>query len=329
MTDPREALSAWAIPDPSAIRPTQRGTNNRSFVVETPTGAYFLRLSPHAGDLGRVRHEHTLLRRLHEAALSFAVPRPLVTGTGETYVVRDGVAMTLFPIIAGDHPEAGNHAHATACGEALGELDAALATIDLGPTPPGMPRFEDLPHAGPLLEAGIALLHRAPAGEAVVPRLRELLGELVAMIPGLCAGLPAQLIHGDYYRSNVLMRGGRVSGVLDFEFSSSGPRAMELAVAVRGFSSADWGADPFWRVVEALAAGYRRRVALAPAEIAALPAMLLLREATSWVHRVGRYRRGLATPDDIADRAHDLLRLDNHLRAHGTGLVRRVERAAP
>ncbi|MGH2535438.1 MAG: phosphotransferase [Thermomicrobiales bacterium] len=328
MIEPREALAAWAIPGPWAIRPTQRGTNNRSFVVETSAGSYFLRLSPTAGDLARVRHEHTLLRRLHEAALSFAVPRPLVTDTGETYLIRDGVAISLFPGIASDHPEAGNIAQATACGEALGELDAALATIDAGPTPPGMPRFGDLPHAGSLIEDGLALLDQSPDA-AMPPRPRALIAALVATIPGVCARLPAQLIHGDFYRGNVLMRGNRVSGILDFEFASPGPRAMDLAVAIRGFSDADWGTDPSWQIVEALAAGYRRRVALTSAEIEALPTLLLLREATSWVHWVGRCRQGLTTPADIVHRAHDLLRLDDHLRAHGVELIERVERAAP
>jgi Ser/Thr protein kinase RdoA (MazF antagonist) len=327
MNDPREILSAWAIPGPWVIRPTQTGTNNRTFVIETPAGAYLLRCSPNPGDLARVRHEHALLLQLHARRLSFAVPHPLASTAGETAVILGGGIATLFPVITGDHPEGGNVAHAAACGAALGELDAALATIDAGPTPPGLPRFEDLPRAGPLLEEGLRLLARSPRGAAFRPRLHRLLNELVATIPDICARLPAQFIHGDYYRNNVLMRGDRVGGILDFEFASPGPRAMELAVAIRGFSYGPWGAEPFWSLVEALATGYRRHVTLTSAEIEALPAMLLLREATSWVHRIGRCRQGLTTPEEITVRARDLLRLDDRLRAHGAELVRRVEHA--
>lgn len=325
MIEPRDALSAWPVPAPWTIRPTQGGTNNRSVFVDSPAGSFFLRLSQDAGAPARIRYEHVLLRRLHEAGLSFSVPQPLATSAGETFVVTGDVVVSLFPVIAGAPPAAGDIAQAAVCGAALGELDAALAVIETDP-PPGLPHFSDLPRARPLVDEGPALLAGSPGGSALLPRLRNLFAELIALLPEMSVRLPWQVIHGDLFRANILLRGDRVSGILDFEFAAPGPRAMELAVAVRGFSSGDWGTESFWRVVAALAAGYRRRVALAAEEIDALPTLLLLREATSWVHWVGRCRQGLTTPDDIWERAQSLLRLDDRLRAHGEELIRRVAR---
>jgi Ser/Thr protein kinase RdoA (MazF antagonist) len=325
--DPHDIRSAWDFPGPWTIRAPEHGTNNRSFFVETTDGSYLLRIYQNAGDLVQIRYEHGLLLRLQEGGLSFAVPRPLATSAGETYVVRDGIVAALFPVIEGRRPVEGSVVQAAACGEALGELDHALAGIELEP-PPGMPHFGDLVEDGPLVEVGLRLLDHAPDGDSdkLVGRLRDRFTEIMASIPHLVGRLPEQVIHGDFYRSNVLMREDRVSGVLDFEFAGPGPRAMELAAAVRGFSYGEWGSERFWHVVEALAGGYRRRVTLSGAEIQALPALLMLREATSWVHRVGQHRRGLRTRDDLRERAASFLRLDELLRAHGEELVRRVAR---
>jgi len=102
---------------------------------------------------------------------------------------------------------------------------------------------------------------------------------------------------------------------------------MDVTVALWSFGVAPWQTERDWAVIEAIAAGYGQRSALTGAEVAALPTLLRLREATSLVHWVGRLRQGLTTADDIAERAGRMLDVDHWLQAYGAELLRRVEQA--
>src|SRR5579875_3021713 len=141
------ALDAWPLPLPRTLRPAEAGTNNLSRFVDTPAGSYFLRIYQNTADPARIRYEHALLLRLQQAALPFAVPHPLATQHGATYTIlvrgeRHAVA-ALFPVIAGQHPQRHNAAHAFLCGEALAALHATLARIDMEPAAPPLATYGD------------------------------------------------------------------------------------------------------------------------------------------------------------------------------------------
>src|SRR5215469_12940600 len=65
--------------------------------------------------------------------------------------------------------------------------------------------------------------------DAAAQRLREL-GNLAT------AGAEV-LLHGDFYLGNVLVHGGHVSALIDFEFSRIGPRDLELISLVRALDA--------------------------------------------------------------------------------------------
>lgn len=327
--DPGEVLDAWPVSTPRMLRPTDTGFNNLSHLVDTPAGFYFLRVYQNTGDTTRVRYEHALLLQLQRAGLPFAVPRPLAAHGGETFVVTaDGgssVVAALFPVIPGRRPERGDVTQAAACGEALRELDEALARTD-----PRLPRwgtFGDLRHVSPLVPDPLAMVGQLPVSAGNKRRLGAIFEELLALVPDLYGRLPWQIIHSDLFLGNVLMLEERVSELLDFEFALPDPRAMDLAVGLFAFGISARETGDEWLLIEAFAAGYGRRVALNREEIGALPILVRLRETTSLVHWVGRFRGGLTTEDEIVRRTVDMLDLDDWLRAHDRDLIRRVEAA--
>src|SRR5579872_4925371 len=118
--DLEAALDSWPIPRPRTLRVAGSGTNNLSRFVDTPGGSYFFRVYQYTADIGRIRYEHTLLLRLQDAGLPFAVPRPRATRQGNTYAGFGGdgdrPVAALFPVIVGRHPKRGDAAHAFACG---------------------------------------------------------------------------------------------------------------------------------------------------------------------------------------------------------------------
>lgn len=330
MIDPQEVLAAWTLTSRS-IRVADAGTNNRSYIVETVTGSYYLRVYLNTNDLERIRYEHALLLQLRQTRPSFAVPLPLSTNTGRTYAVitedDHAVIAALFPVISGREATRGDVAEAAICGEALGELDTAMACIEIEPTLAGLPWLGQPGAVHPMVPDPLTAIARLSLASETRDQVRALLSDLITAAPRLYARLPQQVIHGDFYPSNVLMEGKAVSGVLDFEFASPGPRAMDFAVGLWAFGIAHWRTGEDWPLIAAFAAGFRRRIALTPVEIDALPTLIHLREATSLIHWIGRFRQGLTNERDIEDRTNRFLNVDDWIRTHGGELVHHVAAA--
>ena len=326
-------LDAWPLSQPRQLRPVEAGTNNLSCFVDTPADSYFLRIYQNTSDTVRIHYEHALLLQLQQAEFPFAVPRPLVTRHGQTYTIlaraERPVVAALFPVIAGRHPERHNAAHALLCGDALAALHIALSRIGMDRAVSPHATYGDLARVHPLVQDPLSFIEEILIKRAERARLHTLFVDLLTRLPDLYDGLPQQIIHGDYGRSNALLHDGRVSGVLDFEFAAPDLRAMDIAVALWSFGVAPWRTAGDWAPIEALVAGYGRRNALESAEIAALPTLLRLREATSLVHWTGRLRQELTTADDIAERAGRMLGVDRWLQAHSAGLLRRMEQVLP
>jgi Ser/Thr protein kinase RdoA (MazF antagonist) len=224
----------------------------------------------------------------------------VVTKDGATVArgVLDGnvVTASLSRRIAGEHPRRGDVVQAEACGRALAELDLALARLDPRELPPRNDWDRDLTRLHPRVTRLSELIEELPADR------REAVARVLERVQ-VGPELPRQIVHGDFARSNVLMVGERVTGILDLEFVCPGYRAMDLAVG-RWFFGADGPA------AEAFQRGYLARCELTEVELAALPGLQLLREATSLVHWYGRYLEGLTSAADVVERADRLLRLE-------------------
>lgn len=236
MIAPQEVLAGWSIPLPQRIRRANAGTNNRSYFIDAATGSYYLRVYPDTNDLDHIRYEHALLLQLRQTRLSFAVPLPHSTNTVSTYAVitedNHAVVAALFPVISGRGATRGDVAEAAICGEALGDLDAAMAPIEVEPTFAGLPWLGQPGSIHPLVHDPLAAVEQMSLVPQGRERLYAALSSLIAIASHLYAPLPEQIIHGDYFPSNVLMGGNGVSGILDFESASPGPCMMDLAIGL-------------------------------------------------------------------------------------------------
>lgn len=298
-------------------------------MVETPRGAYVLRHYQNTADTDRIAYEHALLTRLARLGLSFAVPVPIPTHSGETMVpVSTGAASApaaLFRFIAGRHPDAGSALQAHACAAALGELHQALGRINLRPPAGALPLFGELYRVHPAVPDPPGMLEELPLQGEERAQVMAILHELLAQVPALYASLPRQTVHRDFDGTNVLMEGVRVTGILDFEFARPDLRAIDFAYALYAFTHPVWDTHPEVALVSAFAAGYRERVRLMPAEIEAVPDLMRLYRMVSLIHRAGRHRQGLAHREAVLSRAQALLRLDAWLRGRWPDLRRVIE----
>lgn len=134
--------------------------------------------------------------------------------------------------------------------------------------------------------------------------------KLIAAVPVFYATLPRQIIHGDFGRSNALVDRGQVSGILDFEFTGPDLRAIDVAAGLWSFRVCARGTDEEWPIIKAFLQGYRSAGTLTRPEVDALPTLVRLREATSLIHWIGRWRQGLTDKDDVGQRVDGLLSVD-------------------
>ena len=295
------------------------GTNNETIGLHTGDGEYVLKRYAASHGPGRLRYEHDLLMWLAGRGLSFAVPAPVATPTGATWLDDGGGFCVLLPLLAGGRPDLRSAAHMEAVGAALGELHCCALCRYPTTTRPRMPAFADLPGIHP----------RIPRPEALTPS--DLGWVPTSDTVELCSWwqaayqhthrfaaeaypvLPMQVIHGDFGPSNTLLDGDAIGAVLDFEFAAPDARVMDVASGLK-YSMRVWENEDPWTIGAHFCRGYGRFMTLTDQEIAALVEATILRDMVSVLWHFGRAMDENRRPEE--SRLHDARDAASWLRTH-------------
>jgi homoserine kinase type II len=312
-----ELLDAWALPRPRELTRASWGRSNETWFVRSEAGEHVLRLYTDKR-AEAIRFEHEILRRLATADLTFRTPTPLERSTGDTLAIDVDSARpgALSRRIEGEHLDDDDVAGIGKAAAAFASLDIALSAIDR--TDIAAPVF-----SGDLRAVHRAITDLAQLEELAGPAARDLVEAAAENTNAIYGSLPTQLTHGDFALGNVLVRAGRVRGVLDFEYAGRNVRAAELAGALRQVLTKG-NRDRLWRPV---LEGYLRTLSLDPAEIAALPDLVLLESAVILVWWAGRRLEGHCTSQTLDQHAGQALSVRDWIRANGTLLVAEALRA--
>ncbi len=304
--DTAALLAEWGIGPGAEVTPAARGSNNRTALVSQGDRRWVLRVSQNLS-AGQVLAEHRLLARLRVSDLPFAVPEPKPALTGDTVVETAGGPATLCCWIAGVRPDPRGEPALKRIGAGLGGLSAALRNVPLGDAPQ---RWGDGPLAALPVGVGadqlIAELTAAGASAQEMRLLASSAARADAWYQSAAGDLPVQIVHGDVGPSNVLVdeRSGELTGVIDFEIAGADYRVQDLVAALAlcgALEGPDWPGR-----ATALMCGFTGVVRLDAAEINAVPELLICRAVGSTLWRAGRWRRGLAEVDEVAQRLHVL-----------------------
>lgn len=285
--DLREPFTTFVIPS---------GSNNYIIGIHSGDGDFALKTIGAPHDLAALRHEQTLLGWLAEQALSFAVPAPLPTRQGDPILQTAEGYHILMPLLPGQKPDWQEPTQIELVGAALGELHPVLIryphSVDHALPPYGALGLihPALPNPYDLTAAQLNLVPTTAVDEWLVWWRAEL-ALLRAFVEGAYRSLPQQLIHSDFGHSNTLFlhddRGGHISAILDFEFAGPDARVMDLASALY-FCTRLWeNPAPLVNAVS-FCRGYGSQQRLTPAEIAAIPWLMRLRNAASAIWWLGR-----------------------------------------
>ncbi len=272
-------LTRYELGEAVTFKGIAEGVQNSNFLLDTTRGQrLFLTLYEDRVDADDLPYFLALTTHLADHGLP--VPRPIPDRGGRALQMLCGRPACLIEFVPGVSVSAPTPADAFAAAAAMGAMHGALA--DFAPTrvnehgPAGWRRLASL--------IGESFGAVAPGLSAVVD---DELGALAARWP---ADLPTSTIHADLFPDNVLLMGGRVTGLIDFYFACTDIRAYDLAVMHGAwcFSADGRRFDP--ALAAALVAGYRSTHPLTPAEVAALPLLcrgaslrFILTRAYDWI----------------------------------------------
>jgi homoserine kinase type II len=314
-------LPLWGFPPGTGIAPVgEQGTNNRTFLVYRGEQRYVLRISGFLS-VAEVCAEHRILRRLRQGGLPCQVPEPVAAPDGRTVIETTAGTAVVCRWLPGVPPGMDGEAAFERFGRAAGLLGAALADVPLEDalrdwrTDPRWVRPDDPPVdvlCGELHSAGMSA-EQAELLEAAARRAGR-------WWPG-ADGLPAQVIHGDLAPSNVLADPdtGEVTGLLDFELAGAGFRVQDILAAL--YNSTALRAPDWPRHTAAFLSGCASVRRLEPAEVAALPELLLIRSLGSVLWRAARWRAGLGRFDEVTAHVGRLEAITRWLAANGDAFL--------
>ena len=210
------------------IQPLRGGQVNNMFRVD---GAYVVRIGARADALARMQTESGLLRRLAGLA-----PVPAVYACGEldgaAYQVRQYLPGQPLAAAWGGLSERARSRVTAELAEALRTLHAvsfgSFGTDEICPAPGGQGFASWQAYIVSKFQA--ALEEIARLGLRMAPGALETAQAYFAENQAALAGGAPCLVHSDLSPMNILVRGGRITALLDFEYAVQAPPDYELWV---------------------------------------------------------------------------------------------------
>lgn len=293
-------LADFDLGEALSFKGIAEGVSNSNFLLETDVGRYILTVYE-----SRTREEELpfflgLMRWLAEHGYPCATP--MADRNGEALKRIRGKPCAIVSFLPGMSVRRPSVAHCRVAGEGLARLHLAAA---------GLP----LRRANDLGQAAWAPMF-APLGaaaEALKPGLSAVIeADLAHFERAWPQGLPAGVIHADFFPDNVFFHGKEFAGAIDFYFACDDALAYDLAIALNAWCFEPDGSFNI-TAARAMVAGYEAHRPLSDAERAALP---VLAHGAAMRFFLTRLQDWGATPADALVKPHNPLEYERKLAVH-------------
>ncbi len=251
-------LIRYDIGSATSCKGIAEGVENSNFLVETTRGRFFLTLYEKRVDAADLPWFLALMG--HLAARGLPVPRPIPDRGGTALQTLNGRPACIIEFLTGVSVTEPSPDECREVGSALGRLHVAARDFTAV-------RANSL---GPAAWPPLAARCDGRLGE-IDPALPGLVEAGLAATADWPQGLPTGAIHADLFCDNVLLLGGKVTGLIDFYFACTDTIAYDYAVTHAAWCFDADGRRHHTDRAAALAAGYAGAAGLGAAEIAALP----------------------------------------------------------
>ncbi|MGB3795543.1 MAG: homoserine kinase [Alteraurantiacibacter sp.] len=221
----------------------------------------------------------------HLAANDCPVPRTIHDRCGDSSRMLDGKAVALIEFLPGVSVDAPTPAQARNVGGVLARMHRTAAGF----------AGERRNSLGPEVSAQVLAdcpVERLAEIDPALPYVATVARDVAGQWP---EGLPRSIIHSDLFPDNVLMRGEKVSALIDFYFACNDAMAYDLAVTHAAWSFSGDGRDYRPEVGQALVAGYESERPLTHEERVAMP---LLAQGAALRFVSSRAQDWIETPAD-------------------------------
>jgi homoserine kinase type II len=250
-----EFLQRYDVGELVSAKGIAEGVENSNYLVDTTKGRFILTLYEKRVAAGDLPYFMALLDHLDAKGLP--VPPAIKDGQGVEIQELEGRPACLIKFLPGVSVSHPTPAQALAAGRALADMHAAVT--DFEPTRPNSMGLESWE---PLFEkCGRSL-------DQIAPGLYDELGFVISDIQSTWYGddFDHCAIHADLFPDNVLMRGDRVAGLIDFYFACTDVRVYDLAVTHAAWAFDNTGRHFNAPVADALMSGYEQRFPLSSFE---------------------------------------------------------------
>jgi homoserine kinase type II len=236
------------------------GVSNSNFLLETDRARFILTLYEHRSREEDLPYFLDLMLWLGEHG--YPSPSPQVDREGRMLKRLAGKPAALVSFLSGVSVKRPGPGHCREAGEALAWLHLATEGFpghrhnNLGQAH-WAEMFDTCREAADKLRPGLAA---------------EIDADLAHLADAWPSGLPAGVIHADFFPDNVFFLGGKFAAAIDFYFAANDAFAYDIAICLNAWC---FEPDGSFNVTKArnLVAGYEQRRPLSPAERACLPTL--------------------------------------------------------
>jgi homoserine kinase type II len=278
LTDLERVLSHYPLGALTDVHQVKQGFASENCSITTTQGHFFVKRRPHRqGQAGLILAQHELMEYLRRHG--FPAPTLIKTLSGDTLLALDDRWYEIQKYIEGEPFDHDHPAHLEEAALTLGTYHSKAR----GFAPAMLCRLGEL-YTPRTVHEMLRRLGEAWQVEAD-PALSAVIEELRASTDGLATSfsqygtLSHLVIHGDYYADNLIFRGDRIVGVVDYDKARWEPRVVELAEALIYFASSRPGQMRHivypgfldWSAFSRFLRGYNETQALKREDALALP----------------------------------------------------------
>jgi len=226
--DITNVVDEFALGDLVAFSGVKDGSVNTHYLIETKRGRYFAKVDEVKSEV-EVKQELDLLFHLRKQG--FPCLQPLKSKTGRLYINAEGKCLTVSRYLEGvELPvKSLTNTHLTALGSTLANLHLIGRTYKKG--------IDNRFGFSRIVAIYKDVRRQLPSHLKNIIRVLD--DEFVYLENYLDNNLPKGIIHGDLFPDNVKFKGGRLTGVMDFEAACRGKLIYDLATAVNALCFLD------------------------------------------------------------------------------------------
>jgi homoserine kinase type II len=315
----------WKFLVEAKFEPTSQGSSNTTYFVDTSNNQFILKLYAATTDIAQIQYEHSLLAFLNSTDLPFAIPVPIPTSSGESFVKIDAdgrsLDIALLPKLVGQPMDRRNLDRVRSAGFTLAILHDRLTKFDPQGQLAHLPFWGKLDRIHPQIRNPLTVPKLLNLGLEDQKHFSQLLDRAIEVAPHLSATLPIQTIHADYITPNILVENDRVVGILDFEFATRDLRLLDYFSSLSQFASFPWKEILFEDIIRAFSTGYRAYSSLTIAEMKAAISTWNLQRASSLVYWTGWSIEGKVSRQKVVDTVLETLQFETWLKLNQNKLI--------